>query len=393
MQRILATVSPERKRYKEFEKNGGLKLFMPLFRLSELQEIGKHIRQQPSTSDTTKILLSNTSIDARYHEFGGIIRYVLPDNNRMLAFVRSDRNQAIKETSPKRLHNPITIEDNYISHLIMKYVVDYNESDLYEKFSSIHIDFVSDMVVELCREKWEMLETSELIFQLIKANEDLDMKQYPSLPIRYEIVVIRLLTAPGRYLWDVRPYANISTQPYRQELFQFTKAVGRDYPPYDDMVLNTLYYPNDSNFPVADAIVKTGSSELTCFQVSFAKSKTGLTRHINSSTVDKFLNLTGITGNKDVKLRFILVPNPKVPDAARVTVDANITSWFSSFEVLRIPVNFEMKIEAHSANVDGVSETMLSESDIPSKGKATPNHSKNKSAKPKKPRSKSKDDV
>jgi hypothetical protein len=307
----------------------------------------------------------------------------------MLAFVRSNRNQAIKDTTPMRLHQPMTLEDNYVSHLIMKYVVNYNESDVYEKFSSIYIDFVSDAVKDLCREKWEMLETNELIFQLIKANEYTDMKPFPGVSIQFELVIIRLLTASGRRLWEVRPGANISdiSKPYHYEVFPFTKTVIREFPPYDDMVLNTLYYPSACNFPLADAIVKTSSSELTCFQVSFAKSKTGLTRHIDSSTVDQFLNRTGIIGNKDVKLRFILIPNPKVPDAARVTVDANITSWFSSFEVLRIPVNFEIKIEDQSANSVGVSGTMLSESDILSNGKATPNHSMKKSSKPMKPKS------
>ena len=54
---IMATLSPELSRYKEFLKNGAKKIFMPLFTEDELLTIGRHMIGRVLKSRIIKTLL------------------------------------------------------------------------------------------------------------------------------------------------------------------------------------------------------------------------------------------------------------------------------------------------------------------------------------------------
>ena len=71
---IMCSVSPDIRRYKEFEKNGALKFFMPPWTLPELLAVGEFVRKR----SPNQVPLSPEDMSKRYYEFGGIFRHVLP---------------------------------------------------------------------------------------------------------------------------------------------------------------------------------------------------------------------------------------------------------------------------------------------------------------------------
>ena len=74
----LATVSPNPARYKEFCKNGGIAMYMPVFTLPELLAIGKYLLENEHVPELLQPEYSSEQITKRFHQFGGIFRHVLP---------------------------------------------------------------------------------------------------------------------------------------------------------------------------------------------------------------------------------------------------------------------------------------------------------------------------
>ena len=78
------------RRYHEFNKKGGEMYYMPVWELDELLSVGGHI-QSHITDEELKQELTPEKIKARYHQFGGIFRYVIPDSLAMIRIAK--RNQ------------------------------------------------------------------------------------------------------------------------------------------------------------------------------------------------------------------------------------------------------------------------------------------------------------
>ena len=78
---ILATVSPNPARYKEFVKNGAARLFMPTFELAELLALGQRMLQTVTDPIDLAFMTeqyTSEEIERRFCAFGGIMRHVLP---------------------------------------------------------------------------------------------------------------------------------------------------------------------------------------------------------------------------------------------------------------------------------------------------------------------------
>ena len=88
--KTIITCSPDMRRYHEFNKKGGEMYYMPVWELDELLSVGGHI-QSHITDEELKQELTPEKIKARYHQFGGIFRYVIPDSLAMIRIAK--RNQ------------------------------------------------------------------------------------------------------------------------------------------------------------------------------------------------------------------------------------------------------------------------------------------------------------
>ncbi len=84
----LITTSPDKRRYKEFAKNGGIYLRMPTWTLEELQAVRKYLADHCKE----KFSLTSKDIESRFKEFGGNFRHIFaPDITK----IRKYQNRAI----------------------------------------------------------------------------------------------------------------------------------------------------------------------------------------------------------------------------------------------------------------------------------------------------------
>jgi hypothetical protein len=84
---VIATVSPKLERYKEFEKNGGLRYYVPCWRLDELLALGSYLFE----GDPKKLSL----IRDRFDKFGGILRHVIWKDD--ISAIESGRDNALNK--------------------------------------------------------------------------------------------------------------------------------------------------------------------------------------------------------------------------------------------------------------------------------------------------------
>ena len=75
--KIIATCSPDERRYKEFVKNEATMFYMPGWTLDELQLVGEHMLTE---NQNQEVDCSPKAIETRYRRFGEIIRHVFPSN-------------------------------------------------------------------------------------------------------------------------------------------------------------------------------------------------------------------------------------------------------------------------------------------------------------------------
>ena len=85
--------SPDKRRYKEFCKNGAVRLYMPTWTLPELQAIRKFVFDR----NPEQMLLSENDISERFNAFGGIFSHVFIED---FDTVKGKQERAIKLFNP-----------------------------------------------------------------------------------------------------------------------------------------------------------------------------------------------------------------------------------------------------------------------------------------------------
>jgi hypothetical protein len=146
---IFATVSPLISRYKEFIKNGAMKLFMPCLELDELLTIGEYLLNNDKIPVKMHDLYSQEKIKERFNEYGGIYRHVLPLHKSYLQEIAKQKissiNKLTKEKIDRLLLNP-NIEDQTIGHFLLQYKV--LKEGLFS-FENYTMEFVNDNIIKI----------------------------------------------------------------------------------------------------------------------------------------------------------------------------------------------------------------------------------------------------
>ena len=97
---MLMTVPPNKKRYHQVKKLGSVEMmYMPTYALDELLSVGDHLHLREKIP---KGQFTQSDIEARYHEFGGIIRYILA-NTKKLDTIRRDAAATLHAFDPKQM--------------------------------------------------------------------------------------------------------------------------------------------------------------------------------------------------------------------------------------------------------------------------------------------------
>ena len=135
----MCSVSPDAKRYKEFQKNGAVKLFMPPWTLPELQAVGEFVRKR----NPNQMPLTPKDISERFHAVGGIFRHVFDPHFKIVLVAQSE---AISELDPKKFKlNKLDRDLPQVSHYVAQYIVTTEGDNAYQE---ANLDLVSDGVRE-----------------------------------------------------------------------------------------------------------------------------------------------------------------------------------------------------------------------------------------------------
>jgi hypothetical protein len=153
---ILATVSPNKDRYKEFKKNGATTIYMPIFTLEELQLIGQHMLVHGNIPDKLIPYYSHAFIQDQYEEYGGIIRHVLISNLSGMLEIKEEKRDALQACSVSAIYSSSQLSST-VSHYIAKYEVSRNN------FINHSLSFVNDRIVEKLNKKFALLEFKDLV--------------------------------------------------------------------------------------------------------------------------------------------------------------------------------------------------------------------------------------
>ena len=121
---IIATYSPDERRYKEFKKSGMIKFYMPCWTLNELQAVGAYM--DSTYHEKLEVDFSPEAISDRFKRFGGIFRYVLPCSKLSLLQAKRDQLAVLSHTTLMDAYAPygnIEKTDNRntnISHFVLQ---------------------------------------------------------------------------------------------------------------------------------------------------------------------------------------------------------------------------------------------------------------------------------
>ena len=124
-----ATMGPDRRRYNQFVKVANV-VYMPVFTMEELLAIGRDMKARPDFPRALENLYSDKEIRGRFEIFNGIIRHVLPRDQRGLQRVLEERTAALD--CIKYLYSDN--ENRTVSHYAAVYDVAVDENGVYDFF-------------------------------------------------------------------------------------------------------------------------------------------------------------------------------------------------------------------------------------------------------------------
>ena len=315
--KTVITCSPDRRQYKEFNKRGGTLFYMPVWELDELISVGAHI-QARTTDDWLKEELNPEKIEARYYQFGGIFRSVIPHNLYMVQIAERNQGDILKLTKPSHIFQPSAsiekrdeVKEN-ISPLILQYKVAYggDHEGAADEFTNFELELASEYVKDYLHKGTHVSgkEFVELV-RLLNSNFTLGDENKYSL---FELVV-SLALKRNAFQWE--KYVSGKWQECK---FNFEKKVrfGSLQEKTDKLLLkmepNVLYQPADKSFPVADMFwieeepVENGRRRVFCIQVTLAASEK---HHKPLSAYERFFERLQLDREKD-EVVFYIVTNP-----------------------------------------------------------------------------------
>ena len=295
---ILATVSPDSSRYKEFSKNKATKLYMPTYTCDELLAAGDYLLKRGRVTDDMTELYSPDEIKKRYNDFGGIIRHALPDSVTILGDIYKKSELAVGNCDAKGIiSNLNTIEDEMVSSFVMAMVV--QRSGL-ERFRNFNTTFVSDNIRIKIEEKVMSVSLADRITVLLKNDQSgVYDKQSQNL---YEGVLATLFTTPPGVIWTQRIALADELVEFKVKLQSIQRG---SCPKFKDMVWGVLYWPSQDNFPAVEFFYKSEEGNLMAFQVTRQKNKEKI---VKVSAYEKFLMEVGLEDSTKVILHLVHIP-------------------------------------------------------------------------------------
>ena len=279
---IIATCSPDERRYKEFQKNGAIKFYMPCWTLDELQAVGAYIDSK--CHEKLEVDFSPMAVSDRFKRFGGIFRYVLPHSK--LGLLQAERNQlaVLTDTSLSDAYARYTSIEKTddrktnISHFVLQYNVQYGHQHGKEEFTSFTMQvasaYVKDNFIFNKMNDNQMVQCVEHLNQMFTGSK----AHNPEL---FQLVVYNVLGS-SHFEWQI--FENGKWIDHKWNVQHREKIVKGDES-VANMKPNVLYYPEDELFPGVDFIfVKNSQADLKVKQ-AFAIQVTFSNAHKKKASV------------------------------------------------------------------------------------------------------------
>jgi hypothetical protein len=288
---IIATVSPDERRYKEFGKNGGVREYLPCPSKAEIIAIAAFMR--PCVHRSGSDLFSVENIIARIDDIGPFPRYVLACNAQLLVDVAANRQAAVHQLETdsaalQRFAKLDTIEvqsrDNTapVSHWLLCYDA-VRDHELPYSAASAYLVVSSTTTLKLARDIRDKVHFETKIKALIALHTS---GKYLNIGLEREWLEDVFAVHAGAGLkW--RMYD--SSQKDRKS-FELTLqgVVAGKLVKVNEMQDRTLYYRMEDQFPFMDGVWKSGGS-VFAFQATTSK------KHPKTlETFKKALDLLGI---------------------------------------------------------------------------------------------------
>ena len=300
-----ATVLPDTSRYKYFSRHGGAHVYMPVYKLKELLDIGKYLLDKKQVPEAMRGEYSPVNITLRYEEFGGIIRHVLPVSMDRIRSTRQDISLAIEQCDPKRLLSG-SIIDGWMSDHIKQMDVLTEGDNAFKVFQTC---FTSDYVVRELQETITAIDLKDRVKALMRN----DALKYPDLSCAsiYESVLADLFILEGGVKWKARvsainnTYIDFNENHWSSYNVKLSKIVRGSIPKFSEMKSEVLYYPRHSNHSAVDFFFKSsinGTDCLSAFQVTIMS---GDRKDISISAYQEFIKSVGLEDSSNIRLYLI----------------------------------------------------------------------------------------
>jgi len=325
----LVTVSPDESRYKEFCKNGGVKLYLPNWTLEDLQTVGKHMSDIKCVPEG--ISYSSEAIQERYEDYGGIFRHVLPISLAQLESTAFSKNQAISEVNLNTIFQIGNIENPQISHFIVTYT-DIPKSGE-DAFRKRNLNIVNRRTLKKLTDLWKNVDLFQMIRTLIR-NDETGYMEIATHKIYEEVISHQLIRGVS---WQKR---KVNDQQFTQFDLKLERIVDGKPPIFSEMKTLVLYYPTQQNFPAVEFFWKTPEDKFYAVQVTRAEKKV---KEVKASALDSMYEILKIPESTEVTIA--LCPKPKLASSMNIQIsDAHSKHSKIQLEVWKLPSDYVQNI-------------------------------------------------
>ena len=315
----MCSVSPDERRYHEFQKDGAEMLYMPTWTLPELQAVRKFVFDR----SPEQMPLNEKDISKRFDEFGGIFRHVFARSTRN---IERKQTRAIQNLVPKAfMDKEIDEERREVSHYVAQYRVDIEGDDA---FREAHLDFASELIRKRVEVRFFKLGLNDKILLLQQSDRSLSFMSSMSRGIYdiYEDVIAKLLRQGVR--WEKKKLPNSKFAKFTLKL---TKMKRGELPKYAKMKEMVLYKPLNANYPAIDMMYRAKNGLVYGLQVTRQQEPT---RTFETSTVNKWLKDISMENNMD-KVRIAVIPRPDLAEEFKAKYDSDV-SGYPQLEVWKV---------------------------------------------------------
>ena len=299
----ILTCSPDQRRYKEYQKHGAEKIFMPVWSLDELQIAGAHIHRH-TNDEYHKKVLTPEGIANRYYRFGGIFRHVIPVSKGALESVEKLQVQVLGHTKPVDTFVTGTgiekIDDHKdnISDMLLQYKVNYEKED-FKNFKMVYAsEYVKMMMEQETPNDEDFLTSVVQLNRMFRGGRKQDSYVFEHVVYHGLKRFKWKIFCKDKQEWVDRKFEFKVSQLVEKEEEKFLK----------NMQTYVLYRPLNPQFPLVDMLWvelnEQGKKEFFGVQVTFAEE--------HSKPMSTYENVRQVLDiNPEEKLNIYFVTNPR----------------------------------------------------------------------------------